>query len=273
MTAAAVPAARRGGATGGRAGLADAVGSEWIKFWSVRSTGWTLAVTLVAMLGIGALATATGRDFVEDPTRRSLIGFFLAQLTLGVLGVLCMSAEYGTGSIRSTLAAMPRRPVVLAAKILVLGAVVLVVSEVLSFAAFFMGQALLSGTGRNNAALGDAGVARAVVGTGIYLAVLALLALGLATVLRHTAGAIAAYAGVVLVLPIIVSALPASLDDAITRYLPANIGITVVTTTTTEGHLLGGAPMFNPWAGLALLGAYTVAVLLLGCWALVRRDA
>jgi len=111
-----------------------------------------------------------------------------------------------------------------------------------------------------------------VVGTGVYLALLALLALGLATVLRHTAGAIAAYAGVVLVLPIIVSALPSSLDDAISRYLPANVGVTVVS-TTTAGHLLGGAPVFNPWAGLALIGGYTAAMLLLGAALLVRRDA
>ncbi|HTZ08741.1 MAG TPA: hypothetical protein VMB72_06705, partial [Acidimicrobiales bacterium] len=135
----------------GRAGLVDAVGSEWIKFWTVRSTGWTLAVTLVAVVGICALATSTGpHDVVADPTRRSLIGFFLGQLTVGVLGVLVMSAEYGTGSIRSTLAALPRRPVVLLAKVLVLGAVTLVVGEVLSFVSFFLGQALLSGSGRNH---------------------------------------------------------------------------------------------------------------------------
>lgn len=254
----------------GRAGLADAVRSEWAKFWSVRSTGWSLAVTALAVVGICVLATSTGHDLVPDPTRRSLVGFFLGQLTIGVLGVLVMSAEYGTGSIRSTLTAMPRRPVVLGAKVVVFGAVALVASELLAFAAFFIGQALLSGSGRNHAALGDPGVLRAVVGAGLYLAVLGLLALGLATLIRHTAGAIATYAGIVLVLPIIVGALPTGLDNAISRYLPANIGLTMI--STGGGHLLS-APVFSPWTGFAILAAYAVAVLAAGCFLLVRRDA
>jgi len=255
-----------------RVGLADAVRFEWSKFWSVRSSAWTLGVTGIAVVGIAALACATGNDMVPDPTRRSLIGFFLGQLTIGVLGVLVMSAEYGTGSIRSTLAAIPRRPVVLGAKIVVLGFVAAVVGEALSFLAFFMGQALLAGTGRGHALFSDPGTARAVVGAGLYLALLGLIALGLATLIRHTAGALAAYAGVVLVLPIIVGALPTFLDNAMSRYLPANIGLTVVT-TTASGNLLGGAPTFGPWAGLALLIGYALALLSLGCILLVRRDA
>lgn len=272
MTAtAAPPATRRGSRPAGRVGLVDAVGFEWTKFWSVRSTGWTLAVTAVLVLGIAALATATGHDMVFDPTRRSLIGVFFGQLTLGVLGVLVMSAEYGTGSIRSTLSAVPRRGVVLAAKVVVLGAVTVVVSEALSFVSFFMGQALLSSTGRAHAMLSYPGVTRAVVGSGLYLALLALLALGLATTLRHTAGAIAAYAAVVLVLPIVVGALPTFLNNAMSRYLPANIGVVMV--SPQVGHILGGAPTFGAWAGLALLAGYAVALLLLGLVLLVRRDA
>jgi ABC-2 type transport system permease protein len=255
-----------------RAGMTDAVRFEWSKFWSVRSSGWTLGVTGVAIIGIAALACATGHDMVPDPTRRSLIGFFLGQLTIGVLGVLVMSAEYGTGSIRSTLAAIPRRPVVLGAKIVVLGVITVVVGEALSFVAFFMGQALLAGSGRDHALFSDPGTARAVVGAGLYLALLGLIGLGLATLTRHTAGGLAAYAGVVLVLPIIVGALPTFLDNAISRYLPANIGLTVVSTTASE-RLLGGAPTFGPWAGLALLVGYALGLLGLGCFLLVRRDA
>jgi ABC-2 type transport system permease protein len=256
----------------GRAGLPQALRTEWTKFWSVRSTGWTLLATAVAVLGLCVLATATNQNGpVPDPTRRSLIGLFLGQLIIGVLGVLVMSAEYGTGSIFSTLAAMPRRPVVLAAKAIVLGAVTVVASEILAFAAFLIGQAILSGSGRNHAALTDPGVTRAVVGGGLYLVVLGLLALGLATIIRHTAGAIAAYAGVLLVLPLIVQALPQALLNAISRYLPANIGLVIISSRPEERLL--GVPTFSPWAGFALLAGYGAAMLVLGGWLMVRRDA
>ena len=112
--------------------------AEWTKLWSVRSTMWTLVATAVAVVGLCVLGTATvsPSDIIGDPTRRSLIGIFLGQLIFGVLGVLVMSAEYGTGTIRATLSAVPRRPVVLTAKILVFGAVAVVVSEILAFSAF-----------------------------------------------------------------------------------------------------------------------------------------
>ena len=275
MTTSATPIPRTAASLpAGRAGLRHAVRSEWTKFWSVRSTAWSLAVTIVAVVGICVLATTVAtngnHNQVPDPTRRSLTGFFLGQFAIGVLGVLVISAEYGTGSIRSTLAAMPRRPVVLAAKVVVFGVVALVVSEGLAFGAFFIGQTLLPAS-VHHAALGQPEVTRAVVESGLYLAVLGLLALGLATVIRHTAGAIAAYAGVLLVLPIVISALPSSLMNAITRYVPANIGLTILSTTQT-GRLFS-SPVFSPWTGLAILAGYTVAILALGCWLMVRRDA
>ena len=286
--------------TGGRAGLRRAMAAEWTKLWSVRSTMWTLVATGVAVLGLCAISTGTvsASDIIDDPTRRSLIGIFLGQLIFGVLGVLVMSAEYGTGTIRATLSALPRRPVVLTAKILVFGAVAVVVSEVLTFSAFAVGQALLSAKhavgshafaaqhaqqlgvkiphdlqgllSNGSASLGQPGVLRAVVGGGLYLAVLGLLALGLATVIRHTAGAISAFVGVVLVLPLIVQALPASISDAVARYLPANIGLIMFSTNGIPDRL---GPAFSPWTGFAILVLYTVVILGIGCWVLVRRDA
>jgi ABC-2 type transport system permease protein len=285
----------------GRVGLRRAMAAEWTKLWSVRSTMWTLVATGVAVIGLSVLSTSTrsASDIVDDPTRLSLIGIFLGQLIFGVLGVLVMSAEYGTGTIRATLAAVPRRPVVLAAKVLVFGAVALVVSEILTFTAFAIGQAILSArhtagaaatitarahqlgvtvppnvkavlTSTGSASLGQAGVLRAVVGAGLYLAVLGLLALGLATIIRHTAGAISAFVGIVLVLPLIVEALPASINDAVARYLPANIGLVMFSTHGIPDDI-GSA--FSPWTGFALLVLYAVVVLALGCWVLVRRDA
>jgi ABC-2 type transport system permease protein len=274
--------------------------AEWTKLWSVRSTTWTLVATVAAVIGIGALGTGTvsPSEIIDDPTRRSLIGIFLGQLIFGVLGVLVMSAEYGTGTIRATLSAVPRRPVVLAAKVLVFGAVAVVVSEILAFSGFAVGQALLSakhavGTSTalaqrahqlgikiphnlqgvlstGSASLGQTGVLRAVVGAGLYLAVLGLLALGLATIIRHTAGAISAFAVVVLVLPLIVQALPTSINEAVARYLPANIGLVMFSTDGVPERL---GPTFTPWAGFALLVLYAVVVLGVGCWVLVRRDA
>lgn len=285
----------------GRVGLRRAMAAEWTKLWSVRSTMWTLIATGIAVVGLSVLSTSTrsAADIVDDPTRLSLIGVFLGQLIFGVLGVLVMSAEYGTGTIRATLSAVPRRPTVLIAKVLVFGAVALVVSEVFTFTAFGIGQAILSAkhavgpsaavaqharqlglkvppgvkallptTG--SASLGQTGVLRAVFGAGLYLAVLGLLALGLATIIRHTAGAISAFVGVVLVLPLIVQALPTSINDAVARYLPANIGLVLFSTNGLPDHL---GPAFSPWTGFALLVLYTVAALAAGCWVLVRRDA
>jgi len=284
----------------GRVGLRRAIAAEWTKLWSVRSTTWTLVATGVAVIGLCALSTGTvnASDIIDDPTRRSLIGIFLGQLIFGVLGVLVMSAEYGTGTIRATLSAIPRRPVVLAAKILVFGAVALVVSEILAFSAFGMGQAILSAKhalgssaaatqranqlgvhiphkiqallGGGSASLGQAGVLRAVVGAGLYLAVLGLLALGLATIIRHTAGAISAFVGVVLVLPLIVQELPASISNAMARYVPANIGLVMFSTRGLPDRI---GPAFSPWTGFGLLVLYAVVILGLGCWVLVRRDA
>ncbi|HXA30636.1 MAG TPA: hypothetical protein VNV87_00155 [Acidimicrobiales bacterium] len=301
MTAVVVdPVSAEMGQTAGRAGLRRGMAAEWTKLWSVRSTMWTLVATGVAVLGLCAISTGTvtPNDIIEDPTRRSLIGIFLGQLIFGVLGVLVMSAEYGTGTIRATLSALPRRPVVLSAKVLVFGAVAVVVSEILTFSAFAVGQALLSakhavgssafatqhaqqlGTkiphsfegvlSSGSASFGQPGVLRAVVGGGLYLAVLGLLALGLATIIRHTAGAISAFVGVVLVLPLIVQALPTSLSNAVARYLPANIGLVMFSTHGLPDRV---GPAFSPWTGFAILVLYTVVILGIGCWVLVRRDA
>lgn len=284
----------------GRAGLRQAVATEWTKLWSVRSTLWTLVATGVAVVGLCALSTGTvsPSDIIDDPTRRSLIGVFLGQLIFGVLGVLVMSAEYGTGTIRSTLSAMPRRTVMLVAKVLVFGLVAVVVSEILTFSAFTVGQAILSAKhavgsstaiahraeqlglsvphnlkgllSSGSASLGQPDVLRAVVGAGLYLTVLGLLALGLATIIRHTAGAISAFVAVVLVLPLIVQALPISISNAVARYLPANIGLVMFSTHGVPDRV--GHP-FSPWAGFGLLVLYTAVALSVGAWVLLRRDA
>ncbi|MGH3025461.1 MAG: ABC transporter permease, partial [Gaiellaceae bacterium] len=217
----------------GRVTQLHTIRSEWTKLHSLRSTRWSILVAIVLTIGLPAIFAAVtsshwGHMSPHDRADRhpldfALGGVNLSQLAIGVLGVLVMSAEYGTGTIRATFAAAPRRSQVLLAKIAVFGAVSLVVSEVTAFASFFVGQAMLTAPA-SHATLATPGALRDVVGTGLYLCVISLFALGLATILRHTAGGISAYVGILLVLPIIVQALPISIQNELVRFLPLEIG-------------------------------------------------
>jgi ABC-2 type transport system permease protein len=249
--------------------------SEWTKLRTVRSSVWTIAVTVVVGIGVSALATGEVQAHwatMSPPTRAgfnpvsvSLTAAFFCQLVLGVLGVLVMSAEYGTGTIRATFSAVPRRTVVLAAKVAVFGLVALVVGETVTVLSFLVGQAMLSSP-VPHATFATPDALRAVVGTGLYLCVIGLIGLGLATILRHTAGAISAFVGVLLVLPIIVAALPSGLQHAISRFLPLQMGQALMQTRPL-------AHAFGPWTGFAVLVGYAAAVLAVALALLVRRDA
>jgi ABC-2 type transport system permease protein len=258
--------------------VSSVVRSEWIKMRTVRSTMWSLVAMAVITIGVAAIATTTISGHWSsmslsdranfDPTSFSLNGLLFSQLVIGVLGVLVMSAEYGTGTIRSTLAAVPRRPMVLATKAAVFAAVALVVGEVLSFCAFLLGQALVKSP-VPHATLSQPGVLRAVAGGGLVIAVLGLFALGLATIIRHTAGAITAYVGTLLVLPLIIAALPSSISNPIAKYLPLHIGETM----TSVHNTIGQTPALSPWVGLAVLCGYAVGALAIGGALMVKRDA
>jgi ABC-type transport system involved in multi-copper enzyme maturation permease subunit len=254
--------------------------SEWTKLRSVRSTTWTLLATVVITVGIGIIATSTeatrwahsfpASRLLFDPTNLSLTGLLFGQLAIGILGVLVITAEYGTGTIRASLAAVPDRRLLLAAKAAVFALVVLVVGEVVSFSAFFIGQALIGG-GAPHATIGQPGVLRAVAGGGLYLALLGLLALGLGSIIRHTAGAIAAFVGVLLIVPLLLPALPTSLNHAIGKFEPVTIGNAMTSVNTHIGS--GATPSFNAWVGLAIMAGYAAIALGIGGWRMVRRDA
>jgi ABC-2 type transport system permease protein len=252
--------------------------AEWTKLWSVRSTLWSLLVTVAIIVGLGALFCAARvaradrldpgelRNF--DPTGFSLNGIFLAQLAVGVLGVLVISSEYATGQIRATFGATPQRNLVLAAKVVVFMVVVFVVGLVACFAAFFIGQSILSGTTKfPHAAIGDPGALRAVIGGAVYLAVLGALGIGLGTILRRTAGAIAALVGLLLILPILVNFLPSPWNTDISKYLPLSAGNNVFHTAKLSSTDL------SLWVGFAVFCAYAVASLVVGAILLTRRDA
>ena len=217
--------------------------------------GGALYLAAVGLLGLG-LAAVLRRTAGAIAT---LVG-----LLLGILGILVMSSEYATGTIRATLAAQPRRPMVLAAKILVFAAVTLVVAEVTAFAGFLIGQAFLTSPAKH-ATLSSPGALRAVAGIGLVLCVCGLLGFGIAVIVRHTAGAIGGYVFVVLVLPLIVSGLPNSMQQQIERLLPASIGSVMIGNPVPDG--------FGPWTGFGILGGYTALILAVGAVLLVRRDA
>lgn len=261
----------------GRQRFAGVLASEWTKLRSVRSTVWTLLITAIVGVGLSAIVTsARASRFAErgpaaravfDPTRASLAGLLLAQLAIGVLGVLVVSAEYSTGTIRDTLSAVPRRLEVLAAKVLVFSGVTLVVGEVVSFASFLLGQRILLGKAPS-ASLSDPSALRAVLFGGLYLVALGLIALGIATIVRLTAAAISTFVGTLFVLPILASVLPSSYANDIGRFLPANIGTVMLAAHTRASD--GG---FSAWVGLMLLALYAAVVLAVGGYLLVTRDA
>jgi ABC-2 type transport system permease protein len=255
----------------------DLVRAEWTKLRTVRSTWWALAVTAASMVGLGALFAARyGIGGVSpadraafDPAAWSLSGFFVAQLAVGVLGVLAITSEYANGSIRATFAAAPQRWAVLAAKAAVVAAITALVGIVSSVAAFLVGQAILTHKGLE-AHLGDPGVVRSVVGAGLYLAVRGLLALGLGALVRSTVGAVAMVTGLVFILPGIVGALPLSWEHAITPFLPSDAGEALIGRTKFAPQ---GLHLLSPWVGFAVVCGYAAAVLVAAAALLRRRDA
>ena len=253
----------------------DVLRSEWTKLRSVRSTFWALTVTVVLGIGLGAaISAAAAHGYAKtsvssklswDPTALSLGGIGIATLAIAVLGVLCVSSEYSSGMIRASLIAVPKRGRVLAAKSLVLAAVTFVVGEVTSFAAFFAGQALISGHAPQ-AALGDPGVARAVVGAGLALTALAVLSVAVGTVLRHPAAAIACMIALLFVLPAIAQALPDSWRNPVTEFWPTQAGGQLANVYHSP-HTL------QPWPGFGVMCLFVAIVYAIAWTLLDRRDA
>ena len=263
----------------GRVTQLNVIRAEWIKLRSLRSTGFSLLAAVVIIVGLGTLFSAVrahrfGQDngqngrFIEhlDPTLVSLRGVFLAQLAIGVLGVLVITGEYSTGMIRSSIAAVPRRSPVLFAKALVFAVVALVVTELAAFAAFLLGQQALAST-HLQASLSTPGAGRAIFGAGLYLTLIGLLAVGLGFLIRNTAGAIATLFGLVLVLPLLAEALPSPYSTDVSKYLPLNAGTQIMATTNVDPTMLG------PWAGLGVTALYAVIALIGGAVMLKRKDA
>jgi ABC-2 type transport system permease protein len=249
--------------------------SEWTKLRTVRSTIWALVFTVIAIIGLGALLTGLEvsrwdhRSIAEvagfDPLLYSLAGINLAQLSIGVLGVLGMTSEYATGAIKLTFGATPQRPLLLAAKVTTFSAVVAVVSFVSCLGALLLGQAIL-GPEHAGLSVTDPGVFRAVAGGAAHLVLIGAIAVGVGALLRHTAAAVAVLFAVLLIVPGLVSLLPSPWNDTITRYLPSSAG-------TAMSAVVRFPNLLSPVEGLLVLLGYAAATLAAATVVLVRRDA
>jgi len=261
-----------------RPGFGNLLLSEWTKLRSVRSTVWSLILLVVLTLGITILITAITSaqwnkigaaarlQLLVDPVSGILsAGLQFGQLTVIVLGVLVISSEYSTGAIRASLLAVPRRLPMLAAKGAVFAAVVLVLGEVVMYASFFIGAAILHS--HVPVSLGGPNVARAVTGGGLYLAVLGLFAMAIGTIVRHTAGAITGVIAFVVVLEPLSQLIPGTWGRHIHDYLPTSAGRLIIQTSQHSDQVL------SAWQGFGVFCLWTAVLLVAAGVLLNRRDA
>lgn len=261
---------------GGRVTQLRVVRSEWTKLWTLRSTRWTMLFAFVAMAGLGPLVASVQMSrwtrlpphdrLTYDAINTGVGGYHLAQLAIGVLGVLVITGEYTTGMIRSSLMAAPRRLPVLWAKLGVFAAVTFVVMLAAALISFFSVQSIVT-THHVQRALGSPGALRTVIGVALYMTVLSMMCLGIGGMLRNTAGGIALFVALLFVLPGISAILPSSVNNAISPYLPLNAGVTVASHTFDSSHHL------SVWGGFALFCAYAAVAILAAAVVLRRRDA
>ena len=258
-----------------RPGIVGVARSEWTKIRSLRSTSWTFFVTAVLTIGLGALFSlgrtsgrAPGRDPITANFNAAGFAFnalFLSQLAIGVLGVLIITAEYSSGMIRTSFTAVPQRGAVLAVKAFIFALVTFVISALATFVTFFASQAILNrGTLKLGVSITSPHALRIVVGAALYLTVCGLLGVALGALLRSTAAAITALAGLLFILPILMNFLPVSWHrDAIAQWLPSNAGMQIIEKATQPLQ-------FSPWVGLAVFAGW-VAVAFAAALVLLRR--
>ncbi|WP_405869315.1 ABC transporter permease [Streptomyces sp. NBC_00005] len=250
------------------------VRSEWTKIRSVASTVWTLSLAVVVTIALGMLISAlsshefdnmSAKDRISfDPTFISFAGMSLGQLAMIVFGVLVVSNEYSTGMIRTSLAAVPQRGIFLFSKIAVATGLALVVGMATSFVAFFLGQAML---GAHKASIGDPHVLRAVIGGGIYMTLIAVFSMGVATMLRSPMLSL----GILMPFFFLISNILGNVDATkkIGRFLPDQAGSKIMQVVTP----IDDDTPYGPWGGLGIMVLWALAALAGGYVLLKKRDA
>lgn len=262
----------------GRAGFGGALRSEWTKIRSVRSTVWSLVALVAVSVGMvslvlalrmsawSSLSPAHQHDLSSDPLGNFFpIAIGLGQLAIIVLGVMTVTSEYTTGMIRSTLQAQPRRLTILTAKVVVFTVLALVVGQVVAFGSFFSTQAIIKA--HVPMSLSEPNYLRAVVGAGLYLAMIGLFSLAMGAILRHTAGAITAVAAIVLVVGGLTELLPDSWGAHVHAWWPSIAGQLVYNPQVDSTSLL------TAWQGFAVMAGWTALLLAVAYWLVHRRDA
>ena len=244
--------------------------SEWLKFRSVRSTLYGLITMFVLSIGLGTVIDITslhhaGDGGFIDPLTRSLFGHFFAQFVVGVVGALYITNEYSNASIRTTLAAVPRRTLLIMSKLLVMTVTFLIVTEILCFAMFFIGQAIFKGQ-IASFGIGDPGVLRGIALAGVYLMFLGGLGFALGLLLRKTSATIVVFVVTLLVLPGLVRLLPSDWGGPIIRYLPNTLGEGMMSVNHADGT-------FTPWVCALILFGYIATLIALGIYVINNRDA
>ena len=251
--------------------------AEWTKLRTLPSTGWLLvgavAVT-VAVSTIVAAAWHVNAGTTADPTKLSLAGIQIGQAVIAVLAVLAVSEEYNTGMIRTSLSAMPRRLTLLIAKAANLAGLTVPAGLIAVAGCLLAGRLLLPEAGINPAhgyaliSLDDGPTLRAATGSVIYLALIALLSLGVATAIRDTAASIGAMLGLLYLPPIAAQIVQdPTWRQHLEQIAPTPAGLAIQATTEVHNQPIG------PWAGLGVLAAWTAIALLIAAVLLKARDA
>ncbi len=267
------PAPARGGVTFGRV-----LASEWIKFRTVRATLWTLPLTAVAMVGLAVLQAwgVSMLEYTEEYAAVDIVssGTFLGQVVVAVLAVLTITGEYSTGQIRSSLAAVPRRVPVLAAKAILIFVSVFVVS-VVSLALSWLGSLPFFAGMDMTLDLGDPQTQRVLLGAALYLATISLFAFAVGALLRHSAGALTLVLGLLLVLENVFAALPFRFFEVVSPFLPSTAGSRVQFTDDSIANLdaMTQGAHLGPWQGYGVLVAWVVLLLVPAAVLMRRRDA
>jgi ABC-2 type transport system permease protein len=256
--------------------VTDALRAEWTKLRTLSGTRWLVLGAVIATVALSAVVAAAihiASDRGQDPTKISLTGVYLGQTVIVVLAVLVISEEYGTGMIRASLAATPHRLVLLTAKAINLAGLALVAGLLAVTGCLLVGRFMLPADGLNAAqgytlvSVSHSPTLRAAIGSVLYLVLIALLSLGIATAIRDTAASIGAVIGLLYLPPVLAQAVSDPLRRHIEQIAPMTAGLAIQ--ATTHLHSLPIAP----WAGLGILAAWAAAALLAGGLLLRVRDA
>ena len=267
---------------GARTALPDAVHAEWTKLRTLAGTWWLLAAAVAVTIAAGVAVAGTAAlpsggvpaGAAADPARLSLAGVTLGQAIVALLAVLAVGGEYGTGMIRVTLAATPRRLTMLTAKAVVVtggaaaAGAVAVLGSVLAGRLILPGRGLSAANGYAVMSLGNGPDLRAAAGSVLYLVLIALLALGVATAVRDSAVGTGLVLGLLYLFPIASAVVP---DQTLARHLeqaaPMTAGLWIQATAGLRSLPLA------PWQGLGVLALWALGALILGAAVLRLRDA